>query len=171
MSERECGDCEVCCVALNVPDLKKSAGVACRFLNKPGHGCSLHGTSLQANVCRDWQCFWKKGYLHKDHRPDRIGFVSYMNGEGTAMSIVETIPGAIKENARAREEVLKYSDATGMSVSMTCIDGDKMMVVPKTSNDGLYDRLDHIINTYKGLVDKNKNFKPSTCSFKKKVDK
>ena len=169
MSERECGDCEVCCFALNVPDLNKPAGARCRFLNDTSRGCSLHNTSLQANVCRSWQCYWKKGLLHEAHRPDKIGFVAYMNGAGTTINITETKTGVIKENAEATEEVLKYSDYTGMNVTIKCVDGDKMMVVPKTSNDGLYDKLDNVIKAYKQRVsDKNKNFKPSICSFKKK---
>ena len=68
---RDCGDCQVCCVALRIEDaeLQKPAGVVCRFLN---HGCSIYQS--RPSTCRHWLCGWRmQPELGEDWRPDRSG--------------------------------------------------------------------------------------------------
>jgi hypothetical protein len=71
---RECGECTVCCTALNVdtPEFQKLAGVPCPHLTPGGGGCSIHATRYSA--CRSYHCAWRfmKG-LGEGWRPDRSG--------------------------------------------------------------------------------------------------
>ena len=70
---RSCGECSVCCVALNVDTLEfqKQPGVACAHLCTGG-GCSIHATRYP--ICRAYHCAWRYlGFLGDDWRPDKSG--------------------------------------------------------------------------------------------------
>jgi hypothetical protein len=70
---RSCGECSVCCVALNVDtqEFQKLPGVACAHLCEGG-GCSIHATRYP--VCRTYHCGWRYlQFLGEDWRPDRSG--------------------------------------------------------------------------------------------------
>ena len=141
--ERQCGECEVCCVALKVPDIGKEARSPCHLLNRKGPGCSLHGSKLQPRICDVWQCLWRKGEVSIDARPDRVGIVSYI-GADQSLCIQEVKDRAFKVYPHFKEEVLKMSDRTGINAEILHHNGDKTLVVPK-KNAGMYKELDHII--------------------------
>ena len=148
VSKRECGECEVCCVSLKVPDLNKDAGIPCQFLKRPGHGCSLHGTKLQADVCNTWKCFWKRGELDEHHRPDKVGMVAFYSRESElhprgVISLQEVESGSFQHNKEAKEAVLQISDRVGIPTVLRPISGDKVLVVPKKEGS-LYQQLDHL---------------------------
>jgi len=73
VTQRNCGECSVCCVALNVdtPEFQKQPGVACTHLCEGG-GCAIHATRYP--VCRVYHCGWRYlGILGEDWRPDKSG--------------------------------------------------------------------------------------------------
>jgi hypothetical protein len=70
---RECGDCTVCCVILNVdtPEFQKMPGRPCAHLCEGG-GCGIHATRYP--VCRVYHCGWRfLPPLSEAWRPDRSG--------------------------------------------------------------------------------------------------
>ena len=80
---RECGSCTVCCKVLkiNVPELKKLAGVLCEHCAE-NVGCKIYQT--RPVVCAGWHCGWRgMPYLGDDWRPDRCGvLIGIVGGEG-----------------------------------------------------------------------------------------
>ena len=52
---RSCGECNMCCLALDIEEIKKPAGPLCDKWCAPG-GCSIYPTRPQ--VCRDFECQW-----------------------------------------------------------------------------------------------------------------
>ncbi len=70
---RKCGECSVCCVALNIDskEFQKFPGVPCVYLRQ-GKGCTIHETVFP--TCRHYFCGWR--YLAafgEDWRPDKSG--------------------------------------------------------------------------------------------------
>lgn len=53
---RACGDCAVCCTVLEIGELAKPAGVACRHL-KAGGGCTIWGE--HPTPCKTYVCLWR----------------------------------------------------------------------------------------------------------------
>jgi hypothetical protein len=75
---RQCGGCVVCCKILEVdqPDLKKPTDALCP--NCTGSGCAIYAT--RPNVCRAWQCFWRRfPAIPEELRPDKIGVVFWID--------------------------------------------------------------------------------------------
>lgn len=70
---RACGECSVCCVALNIDsrEFQKFPGLACTYLRQ-GHGCSIHATVFP--TCRAYHCGWRYlSGLGEEWRPDKSG--------------------------------------------------------------------------------------------------
>jgi uncharacterized protein len=70
---KACGTCTMCCSALEIAELKKSAGpicVNCRL----GGGCAIYADRPQ--VCRDFECEWlTRRDLARRFRPDLVGVI------------------------------------------------------------------------------------------------
>ena len=65
-----CGDCTVCCMALNVEEIGKKAGILCEHCTPKG--CGIYETRFE--VCRGFLCGWRMvPQLGDDWRPDRSG--------------------------------------------------------------------------------------------------
>ena len=72
VAERSCGECSVCCVALNVDtkEFQKLPGIPCTHLCESG--CSIHATRYP--VCHEYHCGWRYlAFLSDNWRPDRSG--------------------------------------------------------------------------------------------------
>lgn len=70
---RDCGSCNVCCVALTVdePELQKVQGYRCKHA-QPDNSCAIY--SARPKTCRDFYCGWRLLKWVKDTlRPDRSG--------------------------------------------------------------------------------------------------
>lgn len=72
-----CGGCTVCCVVLYVPELRKLDHEPCVHLC--ARGCALHDTPEQPELCKTWQCAYRRGMLgpRPQWRPDRLGVLIY----------------------------------------------------------------------------------------------
>jgi hypothetical protein len=55
LSEKNCGECTLCCKVMAVETLEKPAGAWCRHC-RPGHGCLIHPE--RPAECRDFGCLW-----------------------------------------------------------------------------------------------------------------
>jgi hypothetical protein len=67
---KDCGACVVCCkaMAIDTPELRKPAGVLCRY--NTGSGCGIYDD--RPPVCRQWHCGWiRSASLSADLRPDK----------------------------------------------------------------------------------------------------
>ncbi len=71
---RECGDCQLCCKLVEVPQLDKPLWTRCRYQDKT-KGCAVHKLPLQPKSCMDFTCAWLDGRWDDDDRPDKTGVV------------------------------------------------------------------------------------------------
>ncbi len=70
---KSCGECMMCCTALEIEELGKAAGPACVNCVSGG-GCAIYASRPQ--VCRDFECEWlTRRDLPRHFRPDRIGTI------------------------------------------------------------------------------------------------
>jgi len=70
---KSCGECTMCCSALEIEELKKPAGPPCPNCILTG-GCKIYAT--RPDVCRDFECEWlRQRHLTRPFRPDRIGVI------------------------------------------------------------------------------------------------
>lgn len=76
-SERQCGDCGLCCKLLAVDEIEKLAHKWCvHFV--PGAGCGIYEGRPQA--CSTFQCIWlRQTDLGADWKPNRAHFVMYLD--------------------------------------------------------------------------------------------
>jgi hypothetical protein len=69
-SETSCGGCTVCCLALNITEFGKQAGVMCQHCT--GAGCGIYETRY--DVCKGYLCGYRQlPKLGDAWRPDRSG--------------------------------------------------------------------------------------------------
>lgn len=78
---RECGACNVCCVALTIDDpaLRKPQGYRCPNTT-PDHGCRIYDS--RPDTCRTFFCGWRRlAWVRDGLRPDRSGVLVRLQGE------------------------------------------------------------------------------------------
>ncbi len=99
---RVCGDCQLCCRLVPVPEIRKAAGARCVHA-RYGKGCTIH--AHRPISCRAWSCRWLADPDTTGMpRPDRCHYViDMMAGE-----LVLQPPGA-KEPMKVAA-VLVYLD-------------------------------------------------------------
>ncbi len=90
---RDCGDCNVCCTLMPVPQLDKPSGVDCKHWDgkREGGGCTVYET--RPEVCREWACIWRSGsnLLEPGDRPDKLGIMLDTMRQVPGKPIVEAI--------------------------------------------------------------------------------
>lgn len=137
--QRECGACNACCIALEVPEIQKPEAKRCRFAEI--RGCSVYQS--RPATCRQYRCEWLRGNGGKGDRPDKVGFL--VDGRETPMLGVQNIAREIRPGATTSERGRKamkrfakdrlcigYSLKTRQPVS---IEGPPMMVTGAKSAD------------------------------------
>lgn len=78
---RECGACNVCCIALTIddPELQKVQGYRCRHAQRD-NSCAIYATRPQ--TCRTFYCGWRRlKWVRENLRPDRSGVLIQLHGE------------------------------------------------------------------------------------------
>lgn len=78
---RDCGTCNVCCVALTIddPDLQKVQGFRCRN-TLPDKGCAIY--EARPRTCRDFNCGWRQlKWVRESLRPDASGVLVRLHYE------------------------------------------------------------------------------------------
>ena len=98
---RQCEDCHVCCVALELPP--RAAHTRCHFLNQRGQ-CLKYAT--RPRECSLYWCMWRLGQFRQEDRPDRSGvIVSVVKNSlhGIGANIVECTSEALKRSGHIIE--------------------------------------------------------------------
>ena len=78
---RECGSCNVCCVALTIndPELQKLQGHRCPNA-LPDNSCAIYATRPQ--TCRTFNCGWRRfKWIRETLRPDSSGVLVRLHME------------------------------------------------------------------------------------------
>ena len=78
---RECGTCNVCCVALTIDDpaLRKAQGYRCRNATRD-NGCTIYED--RPGTCRAFFCGWRRlKWVREPLRPDRSGVLVRLHFE------------------------------------------------------------------------------------------
>ena len=81
LADRECGSCNICCVALTIddPELQKPQGYRCRNTQRDG-SCVIYPTRPQ--TCRAFNCGWRVlRFVRQNLRPDRSGVLIRLHNE------------------------------------------------------------------------------------------
>lgn len=69
---RQCGACNLCCILINIPVLKKPAGVPCQHLAEVG--CGIYED--RPGCCRAFECHWLiTPSMSHELRPDLCGVI------------------------------------------------------------------------------------------------
>ncbi len=79
---RDCGDCNVCCVALTIndADLRKVQGYRCPN-TRPDHGCAIY--EARPRTCSSFFCGWRLlKWVREPLRPDRSGVLVGLTLDG-----------------------------------------------------------------------------------------
>jgi hypothetical protein len=77
---RECGTCNVCCVALTIedPKLTKLQGYRCKN-TRPDNLCGIYET--RPDTCRTFFCGWRRlKWVREGMRPDQSGVLVRLHG-------------------------------------------------------------------------------------------
>ena len=111
-TNRQCGDCNVCCTTMKVTPLDKPAGTPCQHMTETGCG----DYENRPEVCRVWYCMWVRdahSILSEEERPDKLGvfFTATLPDVQTnqqALFAHEVLPGSA-ENPRAKAAIQRLS--------------------------------------------------------------
>lgn len=131
---RTCGDCTVCCTALQVnsPEFAKPAGVPCGHLTATG--CGIH--AVRPPICRTWFCVWRRVAALPDAvRPDRSGLLISVNFVDTPQNCFE----GVSINVRLLPGSTAIADGMAAAVLDELCDG----LIPVWFSDGSQKMLMH----------------------------
>ena len=119
---RECGPCNVCCVALTIndPELQKLQGYRCRNAQKDG-GCSIYET--RPDTCRSFFCGWRQlRWIRPSLRPDTSDVLVRLHNEvsstdGTSrLGVIFTLLSRAGLKAEGLAESVAAAVAAGVPV-------------------------------------------------------
>lgn len=105
--ERQCGDCQACCVRFEIEELTKPERTRCPHQCKAG--CGIYPE--RPARCQAYRCWWLQGdpNLERRDRPDRLGIMFDKHSaaaealEGLKYVVAHEIkPGAFKAKRGAR---------------------------------------------------------------------
>jgi len=82
---RECGECTLCCLVTEIPELSKPINVMCNFCDQ---GCTIHAERPKS--CRNYNCAWLLGAMDEDMRPDKCHVViEPLPDESVVLALIE----------------------------------------------------------------------------------
>lgn len=121
---RSCGECQACCVVLQVipsNDLDNGA-----VLTKRWEPCQWKGGGIcliykhRPTPCAAYHCMWRLGWGDEDARPDRLGILAEGAPNGW-LFVIETRPGGAEEPlAKAyMEAAAQATDSPAQAIHVT----------------------------------------------------
>lgn len=137
--DRDCGSCNVCCVALSIdePTLRKTPGIRCSHA-QPDNSCGIYDS--RPGTCSSYFCGWRlwrwvpqnmrpdqAGVLIRDYQPtaanrDRKPGVAFMTLPGAVINsdaLYEALVGAMNARVRLYLEVPGRPGYTAAMLEMT----------------------------------------------------
>lgn len=70
-NNRVCGDCQACCYAPRLDEMKKPSFTRCR--NQGEGECTDYDN--RPDLCRKFECLWLQGHWEENDRPDKSGMM------------------------------------------------------------------------------------------------
>jgi len=118
---RECGECTVCCLALEIPEMNSPVNEFCK--NCTDSGCSIY--KERPIACSSFNCLWiEQEQIPESLRPDKCHVMFELPYMCSVYIGYETKVDAHKEpNVLAM--IQKINEA-GHSVVIKCVDGNKI---------------------------------------------
>ena len=114
---RECGSCNVCCVALTIdePELQKVQGYRCKNA-LPDNSCAIYPT--RPSTCRRFNCGWRLlKWAKPTLRPDQSGVLIRFQHDGARrLGIIVTLLNRGALNAEGLAETVAAAVAAGLPV-------------------------------------------------------
>ena len=118
---RDCGTCNVCCVALTIddPELQKVQGFRCKNA-LPDNSCAIYEKRPQ--TCRTFNCGWRTlKWIRETLRPDGSGVLVQLHNEvstatGTRMGVAVTLLNNAALKAEGLAETLAAAVAAEIPV-------------------------------------------------------
>jgi len=102
-----------------VDELRKLGGTPCVHLRRgpAAPGCSIYGE--RPGICRAYACLWLTGGLDAADRPDRLGAVLDLVGEGheSRLRVHEAHPGAYAASPRLQAVVARFRASMPVRIS------------------------------------------------------
>lgn len=130
---KDCGECGLCCKVIEVPTLKKGAGVWCQYCTKKS--CSIWET--RPAICRTFNCMWTTNIVMGEAlRPDRCKVVfdpAYLPERTIVANVDEDRPDAWKEGEVKKLIVQMARD--GFTV-WVMVGKDRHILLPKGETQG-----------------------------------
>jgi hypothetical protein len=96
----KCGECRACCIYLEVDELEKPQGVACKHLC--ASGCSIY--KARPESCSTFNCLYLSGFLSE--RPDKSGHMAWIKGKDIQLLV---LPG-FKPEKRIVDQLLTLTE-------------------------------------------------------------
>jgi hypothetical protein len=104
MSQRSCGDCDVCCNILEVRELNKKPYCNCIHRAEAG-GCGKYDS--RPSICNEWSCSYILGLIPEDIelRPNKIGVMFYpVSAKNNDLNMSMYMAQEVWPNARNSKE-------------------------------------------------------------------
>jgi hypothetical protein len=121
---RECGDCNVCCVALTIDDaeLRKPQGYRCRNATKDNK-CAIY--ERRPRTCSDFNCGWRQlKWVKQPLRPDLSGVLIRQqyevakDGKTAELGIIVTLLTNASLKAEGLAETVAAAVTAGVPVHL-----------------------------------------------------
>ena len=119
---RECGHCNVCCVALTIddPELQKVQGYRCRNARRD-NSCAIY--DVRPQTCRAFNCGWRSlKWIRQTLRPDISGVLVRFHTEVSSTDGAERmgVVFTLLTSAALKAEGLAESFAAAVSAGVPC---------------------------------------------------
>lgn len=103
---RKCGECQECCIALEVVELRKPTFTPCANQGSGMKGCKVY--DQRPAECEVFRCLWLQGFGSNSMRPDQTGLVSTVEETsfGVTYLVMETRAGSAKRGRTLTDLVL-----------------------------------------------------------------
>lgn len=109
--KRDCGDCQACCIILQVEEIQKPMRKPCEHLCKTG--CSIY--RRRPLSCQQFDCIWKKVKIEGMRRPDKSKMM-YVLGKNNVISAYELEEGVAAQDEAL--EIIRYLRKLGYAVAI-----------------------------------------------------
>ena len=155
LAGRECGSCNVCCVALTIDDpaMQKVQGYRCRNATLDNQ-CAIY--AKRPHTCRSFECGWRLlKWVKPGLRPDQSGVLIRFQMVEDGMGVIVTLLNAAALKAEGLAESVAAAVGAGLPVflhvpgppgytsAQARIDGALAMAVATRDKEGVLAILRH----------------------------